>query len=119
MKKLSLLLMSLIAMVIFAGCGDSPKDVAIKWGNAIADGDVKTANKYSTEQTQSLNVLIAAGLSADKDSKDVQEFKDNIKKLKSAKEEINGDTAKVIVEGDSDGIPLKKVDGQWKVDVQK
>ena len=164
---MSLILMSLAAFFIFAGCGEkktkeaeadiddeteetvsygngkkvdgggkdifsmiygiSPRDVAVKWSKAIADGDLKTANKYSTENTQPLNALAIALMSAseskdsDKDSSigiDKEKFDEYIEKLKDAEEKIDGDTATLVVDGE-EGCTLKKVDGEWKVDMKK
>ena len=159
MKKKSLILMSLAAIVIFAGCsekktkkakadlddeteeivshgnrkrvdgegkdifskfgGMSPKEVAVKWYKAVSEGDVKTANKYSTENTHAFNALIAAALESEKKSdKDKDDINETIDKLKSAEEKIDGDTATLVVDG-KEGLTLKKVDGEWKVDMKK
>ena len=121
MKKLSAMLLALAGLFILAGCSDSPRDVTVKWAKAIVDGDVKKANEYTTEKTRPINGLMVGVLSADDENgkKAKAEFEANIDKLKKAKEEINGDEAKVTVEGESKPITLKKVDGKWKVDAQK
>ena len=122
MKKLSLLLLSLSALFIFAGCGSSssaPRDVAVKWYTALIEGDLKTANELSTEETRAINGLAASAMSSlKKGSDDEKNAQENLKQLKNAKVEIDGDTARLIVEGKSD-ITLKKVDGEWKVDFHK
>lgn len=118
MKKLMLMLVSLSAIFIFAGCGDSPRDAAVNWYGAILDGDSKKANEYSTENTQTANAFLAASIAAQKDKEKLEEAKATIKKLKNAKEEINGDTAALFVDGEK-VMDLKKVDGAWKVDLQK
>ena len=122
MKKLSLLLLSLSALFLFAGCGSSssaPRDVAVKWYAALIEGDLKTANELSTEQSRAINGLAASSMSSfEKGSEDEKNAQENLKQLKNAKVEIDGDTARLIVEGKSD-ITLKKVDGEWKVDFHK
>lgn len=120
MKKLMLLLVSLSALFIFAGCGaKSPKDVAVKWFQAVLDGDVKTANELSTEKTQAMNALMAAAMQAgDKDSDDAKEAQQMLDELKKAEVKIDGDTATLVMDG-KDGLTLKKVDGDWKVDFDK
>ena len=116
MKKFMVMLMAVAGMLFLTGCSDSPKDVVGKWANAIADGDTETANKYSTSNVHVLNAIM---ISAIKDKKEgSEEFVASMKKLDSAKEEITGDTAKVTLE-DGESIDLKKVDGDWKVDVKK
>jgi len=117
MKKLFFTGLALAALFVLAGCGDSPMDVTMKWGNALADGDVNTANKYSTQRTHALNGLMAAACNTEKDK---TEFKNNLAKLKKeGKVTINGDTATISAEGEKDGLTLTKVDGAWKVDVNK
>ena len=119
MKKITLVLMSLAALFIFASCGNSPKSVAVKWYKAVSEGDVKTANKYSTDSTHAFNALIAAALESEKKSdKDKDDINETIDKLKSAEEKIDGDTATLVVDG-KEGLTLKKVDGEWKVDMKK
>lgn len=124
MKKIfSCIFMFVVFGLLFVGCADSPKDVTKKYMQALEKGDVTEANKYSTERTQALNGLVVsmmnqANKEADKDSK--SEFKENLKKLDSARTEIDGDNAKVYFsDDDKDPITLKKVDGDWKVDVEK
>lgn len=122
MKKLSLILMTLAAVFVFAACGakaSSPKDVAVKWFQALLDGDVNTANELSTDQTKALNALFAAGFtSEEKGSDDAKESKAMLEQLKKAEEKINGDSATLVIDGE-EGLTLKKVDGKWKVDFQK
>ena len=122
MKKLSVMLLALAGLFIFTGCSDSPKDVVVKWTEAIVNGDIKKANEYSTENTHALNGMIIGivnGKSEDA-KKTKAELEASIEKLKNAKEEIDGDTAKVFMEDDKDKpAVLKKVDGKWKVDAQK
>ena len=124
MKKIfSCIFMFVVFGLLFVGCADSPKDVTKKYMQALEKGDVTEANKYSTERTQALNGLVVsmmnqANKEADKDSK--SEFKENLKKLDNARTEIDGDNAKVYFsDDDKDPITLKKVDGDWKVDVEK
>ncbi len=116
MKKFMVMLMAVAGMLFLAGCSDSPKDVVGKWAEAITEGDLDTANEYSTSNVHVLNAIM---VSAVKDKKEGGEkFAANMEKLDNATEEINGDTAKVTFE-DGEAIDLKKVDGDWKVDVKK
>lgn len=122
MRKLSVLLLALAGLFVLTGCSDSPKDVAVKYSEALLDGNIKKANEYSTEKTHAMNGMVISMLSSDSEDakKTKAEFKANLSLIKKAKEEIDGDTAKLIIEGE-EGKPmiLKKVDGKWKVDAQK
>lgn len=125
MKKIiSCMFMFVVFGLLLAGCGDSPKDVAKKYMQALEKGDVTEANKYSTERTQALNGLIVPMLNqakkeaGDKDTKN--EFKESLEKIDDARTEIDGDNAKLYLsDDDKEPITLKKVDGDWKVDVEK
>ena len=113
MKKLTLILMTLAAIFIFAGCGNSPKSVALKWGKAIAAGDLEKANKYSTPDSKANNAYMIERVKSGRASFD--RFQDNVKK---AKTKIEGDKAELII-GKDDGFPLRKIDGKWKVDASE
>ena len=108
--------------LLLVGWGKSPKDAAKKWMQAIEKGDLTEANKYSTEKTHLLNGMIVsmmdkAGKEGKKSDKD---FKEGLKKIDEARVEIDGDVAKIYSsDDDSNPMILKKVDGDWKVDVQK
>lgn len=120
MKKFLVMLLALAGVFVFTGCDDSPQDVVAIWATAIVDGDLDTANEYSTERTHVLNALMVGMMSGKEESDEVKNFKENVEKIADAKVEINGDVAKVYINEDDDNpVVLKKVDGEWKVDVQK
>ena len=123
MKRwVSLVFMFVVFGLLLVGCGNSTKDAAKKWMQAIEKGDLTEANKYSTEKTHLLNGMIVsmmdkAGKEGKKSDKD---FKEGLKKIDEARVEIDGDVAKIYSsDDDSNPMILKKVDGDWKVDVQK
>lgn len=123
MKRwVSLVFMFVVFGLLLVGCGNSPKDAAKKWMQAIEKGDLTEANKYSTEKTHLLNGMIVSmmdkvGKEGKKSDKD---FKEGLKKIDEARVEIDGDVAKIYSsDDDSNPMTLKKVDGDWKVDVQK
>ena len=123
MKRwVSLVFMFVVFGLLLVECGNSPKDAAKKWMQAIEKGDLTEANKYSTEKTHLLNGMIVsmmdkAGKEGKKSDKD---FKEGLKKIDEARVEIDGDVAKIYSsDDDSNPMTLKKVDGDWKVDVQK
>ena len=117
MKKFLVMLLAVVGVFVFTGCEDSPQDVVEIWATAIVDGDLKTANEYSTERTHVLNALMV-GMMSEEENSGAEKFKANVDKIADAKVEIEDDVAKVYVEKD-DPITLKKVDGEWKVDAQK
>ena len=53
------------------------------------------------------------------DDEKAKEMRRNMEKTKFVQEEIDGDNAKVWQEGQKEPVTLKKVDGDWKVDVKK
>lgn len=120
MKKILVMCAALTGMLVFTGCSDSPRDVAVKWGNAVLEGDLKKANEYSTKESEPLNALII-GMCSQEKKNGKSEISDTIRKWETGKEEINGDTARVYGDKgpDKESINLKKVDGKWKVSAKK
>ena len=106
--------------VVLAGCSDSPKTVTEKWHDAIVSGDLETANKYSTDSMQSVN-KVNVGLFAKDDhswgNKLIPGQAENFRNMKFGKEEISGDIATVYFNDDKGQIQLRKVDGDWKVNM--
>ena len=121
MKKLSSLVFMLFVFgLLLVGCSDSPKTVAKKWMQAIENGDVTEANKYSTERTHMLNGFAVSMMKDEDKDKDNGKFKEELDKLDNARVEIDGDNAKIYTSDDDDKpMTLKKVNGDWKVDVEK
>ena len=130
MKRVCALFVSLAALLIFAGCGDSPRDVAAKWYSAaVLDGDSNKANDFSTEDSRKANGVLSGVISItitgdgdsvkiEKDKEQVEQFKAKLEELKKAEEKINGDTAELFVK-EKKVLELKIVNGEWKVDVPK
>ena len=112
MKKISVLFVSLAALFIFAGCSDSPKDVAVKWCGAMADGNLEKANEYSTAGMYESNRVMVEYA-----KKNPEQLKSKLAELKKAEEQIDGDSAKLLIDGSVITPALTKVDGKWKVDV--
>lgn len=123
MKRwVSLVFMFVVFGLLLVGCGNSPKDAAKKWMQAIEKGDLTEANKYSTEKTHLLNGMIVSMMdkAGEEGKKSDKDFKEGLKKIDEARVEIDGDVAKIYSsDDDSNPMILKKVDGDWKVDVQK
>lgn len=118
MKKFLMMLAACAGLFVVAGCSDSPKEVTEKWLSALAEGDLETANKYSTGKVAILNAMIVEGIKEGDSNK--EQIEKSLDAVRNAKEEIDGDTAKVYVDEDKDSpVTLVKVDGDWKVDAQK
>lgn len=128
-KAFSLVFMFFAFALLVIGCSNPPETVAKKWGQAIIEGNLKEANKYSTEKTSAANAFYISWLSASK--QEAEEKNDYTKYLKvkeelefkDARVEIDGDVAKIYSK-DEKGRPysnmkLKKVNGDWKVDIKK
>ena len=117
MKKFLMLAAVFAGMFILTGCSDSPKDVAEKWVTALIDGDVEEANKYSTSDAKVLNAMFVSAMEKDEDQK--KEMEKALDAIDDAEEKIDGDTAKLVFKDGEGNIDLKKVDGEWKVNVEK
>lgn len=115
MKKFLLMLLAACGMFFLTGCSDSPEDVVANWMEAIADGDLETANEYSTAKSAAMNAWLVEMVK--KDEKQAGKISETLDKLDDATVEIDGDSA--VVKFDGGKVKLKKVDGDWKVDYSK
>ncbi len=124
-----------VAMLFVVGCGDNsptavvekqeadtPTAVVEKWAEALLDGDVEEACEYCTgapdKEIKAFMYLIALGIEEDEDVR--EEFEELIKEIDDCEESIDGDRAEVAPEGEEDDpIILKKVDGEWKIDLSE
>ena len=118
-KTLILAIAAAFCTLFVAGCSDSPTEVTEKWHKALLDGDVNKANEYSTSNVHFLNAMIVGMLKENEDKEKAEEMRRNMENTKFIKEEIDGDNAKVWQEGEKSPVTLKKIDGDWKVDVKK
>jgi ABC-type glycerol-3-phosphate transport system substrate-binding protein len=114
MKRM-MMLAGIFCAVLIAGCGgsDSPSSAARKFYAAVEKKDAKAMEKVATDETMQMMAMFgekAAGMAAANG------------KIKSTTEEINGDTAVVILtfeSGETERIDLKKINGKWKVSISK
>lgn len=114
-KYLSLIALT-VTTIFLTGCSDSPNAVAEKWANAIVDGDVSRANKYSVSNSAEANgilILMFQGMDSNEKAEQIKQMKTALKKTA----EIDGNDA-IISNGDFE-FKLRKVDGNWKVVVDK
>ena len=128
-KAFSLVFMFFAFALLVIGCSNSPETVAKKWGKAIIEGDLKEANKYSTEKTSSANAIYISWLI---DSKQIAENKNDYTEYLKVKEElefkddrveIDCNVAKIYTKNEGKSyklkMKLKKVNGDWKVENER
>ena len=132
-KAFSLVFMFLAFALLMVGCSDSPKTVAKKYVQALSNGDVEEANKYSTSRTHVLNGFAASMINlGDNLGEDTSKSSDLKEGLESNTGSFNmtcrqpnrlhsnkGDVAKIYSKEGKDPMILKKVNGDWKVDIEK
>lgn len=109
MKKV---LFFIIIMGLFSACSQSPEKVARAYAEAIALGDIWKAKEYVTEATgEVLDFMVKSeAINVNPD------FKFNF-----IEASVTGDKAWVTYvdqNGTKGTIPLTKIDGKWKVDMQ-
>ena len=128
-KAFSLVFMFLAFALLMVGCSDSPKTVAKKWGKAIIEGDLKEANKYTTEETSALNPLYISWLSDIKQkAEEENDYTEYLKvkeelEFKDDRVEIDCNVAKIYTKNEGKSyklkMKLKKVNGDWKVENER
>ena len=100
-KAFSLVFMFLAFALLMVGCSDSPKTVAKKYVQALSNGDVEEANKYSTSRTHALNGFAASminlGDNLGEDTSKSSDLKEGLEEIENARVEIDGDVAKIYV----------------------
>ena len=128
-KAFSLLFMFFAFALLVTGCSDPPETVAKKWGKAIIEGDLKEANKYSTEETSAANPLYISWLSDIKQkAEEENDYTEYLKvkeelEFKDDRVEIDCNVAKIYTKNEGKSyklkMKLKKVNGDWKVDNER
>lgn len=116
MKKTLIASFCAALCIMFAGCGQSPADVAKKWQKTIIANNVAAADSLSVEQNKSMNSSLISMISKDAD------LRDAFRAISFTREEITGDTATVYFKnnnGDTASLALVKVDGKWKMQPQR
>jgi ketosteroid isomerase-like protein len=114
MKRV-MILAGIVCVVFIASCGggDSPSSVARKFYAAVEKNDAKAMGQVATAETVQMMAMFgekAAGMAAANG------------KIKRTTEKIDGDTAVVTLvfeNGETSNVDLKKVDGKWKVVIDK
>lgn len=115
-----------VGVLIFAStsCGGGgakkPEDVAKAFVTAIADEDFETAKKHATEETKKMLGMMESMMSEMGDKAGGGETGE----FKEVKEKDIGDKKGTVTyccdeNGEDDEVKLKKVDGEWKVHMDK
>lgn len=111
-KKISLFVACGVVALLTACSGGGPSAAAEKFYDNFAQGNYEEAKEYCTESTKAI-VDMAVGFG----HKATEDFKTEI-----VKDSIDGDNAWVWYideKGKEDKMTLKKVDGEWLVDIKK
>lgn len=117
--------LSCLLMVVSCSKEGNPEGVAEKFLNHVGKFEFSEAKKYCDEKTGSLLDMMGGLAGLAKDDELAKEKKENEnKKITILKSEIDGEKATVFYtdgeEKDKEQkIYLKKVDGQWKVSMNK
>lgn len=92
---------------------DSPKAAAGKYLQAVLAGDLAAANQYSIDKFAKDNDLLIKTLQTD--SKALETLKGIFAELERYEEQVDGDSVKLLKNGEKTVMTLIKTDGQWKV----
>ncbi|HCM16460.1 MAG: hypothetical protein WCY87_02740 [Candidatus Cloacimonadales bacterium] len=130
MKKISILLLIIVALLGLTACGNKVESTAKSFFKALENQDFEAAKKLSTEEGQQLLTLIE-GFAQSADEEQIADMKKT--KYEIVETVVEGDSAVVKYrqwntdkpEAKEDHeLQMKKVEGAWKVhfvkdDVQK
>jgi ketosteroid isomerase-like protein len=113
--KRAIMLACIVCVVFIAGCssGDSPSSVARKFYAAVEKNDAKAMGQVATPETVQMMAMFGEKASG---------MVTAMGKIKSTTEEIDGDTAVVTLtfeSGETSDLDLVKIDGKWKVAIDK
>ena len=120
-KIKKLLWVFVFSLTLFScGSGGSPEGVAKDFLNALANKDFETAKELGTKSTKAL-LTMAEGMMEMVSEDEKKEPWGNLDDIEWGETKIDGNKATVYytVEGKKDKIYLRKVDGDWKVDMKK
>ena len=110
MKKFVILTLLVLLSTLLSSCTDSPSEVAKKFSQAVATGQVEEAKKYCTESTaKMLDMSAALGGMTENPNYKMNILRDSI---------VDNLAYVFFTENDSDMeqvMKLNKIDGEWKV----
>jgi hypothetical protein len=114
MKKISLVFGVVCTLFVFAcSQADTPSAVAKKFYEALTKNDAKAIGQYATPETAALVTTYGAK---------IQSSMTTYGKITEVTESIDGETASATLKFENDetlDLNLVKVDGKWKVAVDK
>ncbi len=96
-----------------------PRDVAIAFGHALLNADVDAAQEVSTGQAAKLMPLIIGMMSSKVTEMSAAELNEAKAELDNMECEVEGDQAKCGPAGKNKSLELARVDGRWKVTINK
>lgn len=105
------------------GCGapaDTPDAVALQFMEHVVRMEYQEASELGTESTQQLLsflVMMTSGMSPE----DLQDEVGTPDEITVVSSRVDGDSAVVVLSagGEEESIDLRRVDGSWKVDLDK
>ncbi|PZR22708.1 MAG: lumazine-binding protein [Flavobacterium psychrophilum] len=117
---------AIVSLSLFSCSGNSPEASAEKFLTLTQQGEFAQAKEYCTEQTGAL-LSMAEGMVGDKKAEMKEKSKDL--KVNIVSSEIKGDSVAVVkykvtggeasADAGEKSLDLKKVDGKWKVHMNK
>ena len=115
MKRVMMMAMGIVCLAFIVGCNsnNSPSVVARKFYAAVEKNDSKAMGEVATSKTVQTMAMFG-----EKASGMVKAYGE----ITETTEEIEGETAVVTVKfasGDTQDLDLIKVDGKWKVNIDK
>lgn len=123
MNKKVFLLGTLVLVLVLgmglASCAQAgPEDTALNFMKAVSDMDMEKAGKYTTEEGKQLLAMMGA-MTSQMSDEELSEMKGA--KITVVSSQVDGDTGSVVlsVDGEENALPMTKVDGAWKVDLNK
>lgn len=126
MKQIKLFAVAaIVSLSLFSCSGNSPEASAEKFLTLTQQGEFAEAKEYCTEQTGAL-LTMAEGMVGDKKA-EIKEKNKNLK-VNIVSSEIKGDSVAVVKykvaggeasDAGEKSLDLKKVDGKWKVHMNK
>lgn len=129
-KTLTTLLIAAFAIILAVGCkgkdktANDPKAVLIAFFEKMAKKDIDGAAKYATKESKGTMEMMKKAMTAAEgmksEKKDEKDPAEDFKDMEFGDVKIDGDKATVSVKNskknETNEIPLKKEDGDWKVD---
>ena len=119
MKKFAVAI-AIMSISVLASCGGgTPEEVAIQFNEALLDGDVEAAQDLSTEETAKLMPLIIGFASSQTKNMSDEDKKKRLEAMETMECDAEGEKAMCGPKGQRKTVELQKVDGDWKVHINK